>query len=249
MESSLNSSDTENCAYCNTLLHGHYCSNCGKPQEPVRINHRYIVNEIVSVLNFNRGIFFTIKELIIRPGKSVHDFIHYDRNRLVKPIVFLILTSLAYTLIQKIVGFNDGYIKYSSEDAAKTATNAIFSWIGRNYGYANLIMTIFITIWIKILFWKYKYNFYEIFILLCFVVGISMLVFTLFGTLEKLTNYQLAAIGVYLCIIYCGWAIGQFFDKRKWYNYLKGILSYILGLLTFVFLTTLIGTIIDKSAF
>jgi len=82
--------------------------------------------------------------------------------------------------------------------------------------------------------------------LLCFIMGISMLNFALFGTLEQITSFQFLSIGSFIGFIYCAWAIGQFFDKKKWYNYLKGILSYIMGMLSFIVLSVLIGKIIDK---
>ncbi|MEM6298978.1 MAG: DUF3667 domain-containing protein, partial [Bacteroidota bacterium] len=56
-----------------------------------RIDKAYILSEISSVLNLEKGIFYTIKELLIRPGKSIRTFIHEDRTRLVKPIVFIIV--------------------------------------------------------------------------------------------------------------------------------------------------------------
>ena len=36
-----------------------------------RIDEKYIWNEISSVLNLEKGIFYTIKELFVRPGKTV----------------------------------------------------------------------------------------------------------------------------------------------------------------------------------
>ena len=66
-------------------------------------------------LNFDRGILYTVRELLLRPGKTVRQFIQEDRNRLVKPIVFIIVCSLIYSLIQQVVRFEDGYVGYSFE--------------------------------------------------------------------------------------------------------------------------------------
>ena len=149
-----------NCKNCKTEVNQNYCPNCGIPITLPRINGQYIFKEITSVLNFDKGILFTIKELLIRPGQSIKDFIHKDRNRLVKPIIFLIVSSLIYTLAQQFLNFEDGYV--NSGGFGESAVAKIFGWIQKNYGYANILMAIFIAIWIKIFFRKYEYNFFEI---------------------------------------------------------------------------------------
>jgi len=232
-----------NCTNCNSNLHGEFCSNCGQSQELKRINGQYIFSEISSVLNFDKGILYTIKELLIRPGISVRKFILEDRRRLVRPIIFIIITSLVYTIAQQWLHFEDGYVNYSGGD--DSATVAIFSWVQKNYGYSNILMAIFIAFWIKVFFRTYDYNFFEILILLCFVMGIGMLVYTAFGVFEGLTNIKVLHIGGFIGFLYAPWAIGRFFDKDKKINYLKGFVSYFLGFLTFSLGAIALGTLID----
>jgi hypothetical protein len=233
------------CKKCDNEFEGNYCPNCGHPQKLERINGRYIISEIASVLNFQKGILYTIKELLIRPGKNIREFISEDRNRLVKPIIFILITSLIYTMFVKIFNFSDGYISYNFNDLQKTSLSVIFQWISENYGYSNIIMAVFIAIWIKVLYKKYEYNFYEILILLCFVMGIGMLMLALFGAIESITKIHLLGYGGYVFFIYALWAIGQFFDKRKFTNYVKALISYILGMITFTFVALGTGLIID----
>jgi len=106
-------------------------------------------------------------------------------------------------------------------------------------------MAIFIAFWIKVFFRKYDYNFFEILILLCFVMGIGMLVYTAFGVFEGLTNIKVLHIGGFIGFLYAPWAIGRFFDKDKKINYLKGFVSYFLEFLTFSLGAIALGTLID----
>ena len=208
-----------------------------------RIDGKYIWSEISSVINFDKGIFYTIRELIIKPGNTVREFLFYDRNRIVKPMIFLIVCSLVYTIFQQILHFEDGYV--SAGGFGDSAITNVFNWIQKNYGYANLLMSIFIAGWIKLFFRKYEYNFYEIIILLCFIMGIGMLIYTTFGILESITEIKILHIGAILGFIYTAWSIGQFFDKIKKINYLKGLFAYILGMITFYFLAMILGLGID----
>ena len=235
------------CKKCNCNFEGNYCSNCGNPLKLERINGRYILTEIANVLNFQKGFLYTIKELLIRPGKSIRKFILEDRNRLVKPIMFILITSLIYTIIVRILHFEEGFIdgtKDAFEDKM-AATFSILKWVQGNYGYANIIMAFFIGFWLKIFFGKYSYNFFEILILLCYIMGIGMLIYAVFAILHSLTNTDFMAIGIIIGIVYTIYAIGQFFDKKKIANYVKALISYILGMFTFTFAAIAIGVLID----
>ena len=232
------------CKTCNTTINGNYCHNCGQALELKRIDRAYVLSEIGSVINFDKGIFYTIRELLLRPGITIKDFITNDRNRLVKPLIFIIISSLIYTIFKEVLNFEDGYVNYSNDK--KTTVTILMEWIQNNYGYANILMGIFIAFWTKLLFKKYKYNFYEILIVLCFVMGIGMLIYTVFGLLEAITQLKLLQIGGIIGFIYTSWAIGSFFDKKKKMNYLKALFAYLLGMISFYVLVIVIGTVIDK---
>jgi hypothetical protein len=233
------------CNHCNTVADGNFCPQCGHPKELVRINGRYIISQVASVLNFQKGILYTIKELIIRPGKSVKTFIKEDRNRLVKPIMFLLVCSLIYTLALSIFSFEDGYMNYEVADSEMSTSKTILQWIGNNYGYSNIMMAVFITLWLKLFFRKYKYNFYEIFILLCFIMGMMMLLFAFFGILESLIDFSILQYGAMLGMIYAYWAIGSFFDGKKKRSYVKSFFAYGFGMMTFLILAIGVGIGID----
>ena len=232
-----------NCKNCNAEVKQNYCPNCGQPVKLKRIDGKYIVYEIGQILNFERGILYTIRGLLIRPGKDIRNFISENRNRLVKPIVFIIVTSLIYSLINHFFNIEDEYIKF--EETKQSATGNIFKWVQGHYGYANIMMGIFIAFWTKLFFRKYKNNFFEILILLCFVMGIGMLIYSVFAIFQGLTHIELMQIAGIVGFVYSAWAIGQFFDKSKFSNYIKAFFSYLLGLLTFTLVAILIGTLIN----
>lgn len=220
--------------------------NPGRNQnkEPLkRIDRKYVWEEVCSILNFEKGLFYTVRELLIRPGKTVREFIQKDRNRLVKPIIFIIICSFFYSVVQKIFNFEDGYVGYSFEK--ESAINSIFDWISMNYGYSNILMAFFIALWIKIFFRKYNYNIYETLVLLCFLMGIEMLLFAFFGIADSLTEFRIINKGYLIGVIYILWAIVQFFDNKKFMNFLKAMVSYLLGTLTFMIVIFIVGTIID----
>lgn len=232
-----------NCKNCNYEVNSKYCPNCGHPTELKRISGKYIIHEIEHVLHFDRGILYTIKELLIRPGHNVRTYLTENRSRLVKPIIFIILTSLIYTLCNHIFHIEDGYVQFDENQSS--TTKAIFKWVQEHYGYSNIIMGVFIALWIKLFFRKFQYNFFEILILLCFVMGIGMLIFSLFGIIQGLTKISLGGIGGLIGLAYTTWAIAMFYGKSKVINYVKAFFSYLLGMISFSLVAVIVGNIID----
>lgn len=232
-----------NCKHCTTAVSMHYCPNCGQPVTQKRINRHYIVHEVEHVLHFEKGILYTIRELLTRPGENVRRFITDDRSRLVKPVIFIIITSAIYSLITHFFHIEEGYMKY--DEVGSSSIGTIFQWLQGHYGYANIIMGVFIAFWAKLFLKKYGYNTYEILILLCFVIGMEMLFLAFFAMLQGILHVELMHVATFICVIYCTWAIGQFFDRKKPANYVKAFASYMLGMLTFALTAVILGISID----
>lgn len=234
------------CKNCSHAVPDNFCSNCGQPAKLKRIDWHYIVHEIQHVLHVEKGFFFTVKELLIRPGKSAREFISENRNRLVKPIIFIIVTSLIYSIINHFFHVEEAYIKVSVGETQKNLPSvSIGRWVMTHYGYGNIILGVFIALWLKLFFKKYDYNIFEIVILLCFVMGMGMLILSVFAIVEGLTKTHTMQFSATVCFLYVSWAIAQFFDEKKATSYLKAFGAYMLGMITFSLSTWLLGLLAD----
>lgn len=231
------------CAHCQSKLIGNFCSNCGTPQIVKRIDGTFILSEILGMFNLDKGIFYTIRALVTRPGKNIRDFILKDRKRLVKPIFFVVICSLMYTAAQEFLRFEDEYV--TGGGFGDSAITAILGWVQKNYGYSNILMAVFIALWIKVFFRKYNYNFFEILTLLSYVTGICMLIYAIFGATESLSKLKVLHLGSLLGLVYVSWSVGQFFDGSKKINFFKAFLAYFLGMMSFTFFALLVGVTID----
>ena len=212
-----------NCKNCNTELNSKFCPDCGQPTNLKRIDGHYIIHEIEHVLHFERGILYTVRELITNPGQNIRNYLSENRSRLVKPIIFIILTSLIYTLISHFFHIEEEYVNYKGLE--KSSIGTILKWIQGNYGYASILTGIFI--------------------MLCFVQGISMLIFAVFALGEGLLHFKLLSVAGIFGLIYLVWAIGNFFEAKKIGNYFKALISILLGTITFYIIIFAIGITID----
>jgi len=235
-----------NCKHCNNPVTSNYCAYCGHAASVKPIDKDYVSREVLELLDFEKGFFYTIRELMIRPGKSIRTFISEDRIRLIKPVTFLIFTSLLYTLIAHLFNAEGFFIENENPSVQKSSIGAINNWVQSNYGYANIIMGIFIALCVKLLFRKYKYNLFEIIVLLCFVMGQGMLLLTVQSLFAGLLSTQtFMNMMILVSIIYPTWAIGQFFDETKAGSYVKALFAYILGAVLFGIAVVIVGVTAD----
>ncbi|WP_300977716.1 DUF3667 domain-containing protein, partial [Flavobacterium sp.] len=100
------------CKNCNKEVTSKFCPECGQPTTLKRIDGKYIIHEIEHVLHFERGILYTIRELSTNPGQNIRSYLSQNRSRLVKPILFIIITSLIYTILNHLFHMEDGYVKF-----------------------------------------------------------------------------------------------------------------------------------------
>ena len=232
-----------NCKKCNAEVTKNYCSDCGHPIILKRINGHYLIHEIEHVLHFERGILYTIRELLFRPGTNIKRFFSEDRSRLVKPVIFIIVTSLIYSIISHFYHI-EGMVTHDL--SAESAGAKIMAWTESHMGYSNILLGGFIALFTKLLFRKFAYNYFEILILLCFVMGFAMLIYALFAFLEGITHVDFKITSAILAIGYCTWAIGHFFNPKKASSYLKALCAYILGMISYYVIVILIGLLIDS---
>ena len=188
------------CKNCNKEINSKFCPNCGQPTILKRIDGHYIIHEIEHVLHFERGILYTVRGLITIPGQNIRSYLSENRSRLVKPIIFIIVTSLIYTLISHFFHIEEELINFEATE--KSAIGSILKWMQGNYGYTSILTGIFIAIWLKVFFKKYGYNFFELLIMLCFVQGISMLIFAVFAFAEGLSDLKLLSVTGIFGVIY-----------------------------------------------
>lgn len=225
------------CKNCKDGVTENYCSKCGRPKKLEKINGSYIWKQLSEVILLEKGLFYTTKELAIRPGSALNEFLTTDRNRLVKPVVFIFLTVLISVLVANALHIEIGNSIY--ENGKKDWTNIIFNWLAHHRSYGSILNGILVAMWAKLFFKNYNYNFWEIVIAMCFIIGMTVLISVGFDLLDWLTTINLDLAANSIQILYISWALGQFFGK-KIINYFKAFLSLLLGIGTLSILVVLL---------
>ena len=74
---------TSNCLNCNEEIAGKFCSNCSQSASTHRFSLSHVIQHdfIHGIFHFDKGFFYTIKELFTRPGNSIREYVQGKRTK------------------------------------------------------------------------------------------------------------------------------------------------------------------------
>jgi len=217
---------THSCLNCNQPLLDKYCHNCGQKSSTHRYSLKHFIEHdiIHGIWHVDKGLFFTIKELFVRPGHSVREYIQGKRVRFFNFVSLIIL-------VVAVGGFLAHYshIKLSElmpRDSEKL-TNSMEKF-ATDYPKIVVILTIPIYAFGSFMwFRKSKLNFTEHLVLNSYksaaelIIGTLFTILTIFYTDLKVLAYLYWVVIVIGSFIYPTIFYYQFFSK---YDYSKSAL-------------------------
>lgn len=241
------------CKNCKQNFDGNFCNNCGQKHNVERLNFNYLINEISNnILQVNRGIFFTIKELTIRPGHTIRDFLNGKRKQHFKPLAFILFTSAVYVLItyftnpitvveEALSGITDA-LSNNGEKLSITAN--ILNWLLSNFAYSTLLLIPIFSFASYICFLKEKYNYIEHLILNFYISGQQIIIYLTFAALYYIfgiDGYYKEIIPVIVATLFIFWTYIQFFKNHNFFLKISlTILTYILNFILIMIMIVII---------
>lgn len=180
--------DLSKCLNCGFETNGNFCSNCGQKTNIHRITFKHFIfhDLIHGLFHFDKGMLFTAKESLIRPGKAAIDYIEGKRIRYYN-VFYLILV---------IIGLNL-FLSTSYDHLSEIYTPEISDRVSNDLGekieqffsdYAKVIIFSFVPLFAingYVLFRKRKLNLSEHFI----IAGITFLGILLVNTFSSIISF------------------------------------------------------------
>ncbi len=92
------------CKNCNQPVQNKYCSHCGQKTSTARISFAHLFHELIhGIFHIDHGFLFTARELLIRPGIMVKNYLAGHRVRYFNPFTFcVIIGGVNAYLLQKV---------------------------------------------------------------------------------------------------------------------------------------------------
>lgn len=235
------------CKNCNQQFVGDFCNYCGQAADTQKLSLHYIWHDLQhGLFHFDNGIFYTIRQLLTRPGHTIREFINGKRIRHFKPLSLVIVLATFYGLLYHyfIGNLFDIKLKGSQEDLMGVFEN-VSRWMMDHLAYTSFILIIGATISTHIVFKKERYNWAEHFVLNTFTVGLilitSIILLPVLYILKLNGGDGLQDYGIfsqYLIFILLFWCYAQFFIK------LSIIQKLARTLLSFIIMTFISGAIV-----
>lgn len=224
---------SKNCLYCDYITHGNYCSHCGQATNTSRLNAKDILLELQNYfLRINKGILYTIKELIIRPGVTINNYIIGKRAMYSNPLALLILSGVLYNLA--LYYFDYSPIENTDQNNEIDEYIPISQWFSKNYSNILLSFVPFYALASFLIFRKNGYNYIEHLVINSYLIGAKTFILLLLFPLVYITKSDaIHSLTINVTNLYLIFGLVIFFRST---SYIKTTLKAILCLIS----TTLI---------
>lgn len=204
------------CKNCTRAFEGLYCYYCGQPAATGRITTREILTDaIFSVVKVNRGFLFTARELTLRPGKAIRQFLAGQRVTYYAPHKYLFFIGAVTSFL------TSRYHSFSQEYGAVNAfggdTHSFFkAFFAYADAYATLINIVTIPVFALfswLLFRRSGYNYAEHLVLNTYITSQQLLLFIGWLLITRvIPSPDEGLVGLYVAItlLYNLWVYVQF---------------------------------------
>jgi hypothetical protein len=244
------------CKNCANIYEGKFCPKCGQKAKTARITLRTMFNEVRGMLiHYDKGFFYTVLQLLKRPGHTIHEYLEGKRVRHIKPLKFMLLAGALNIIIFQLLGLDEEILKQlqtqgAHSEKANLAGQKIMAYLLQHPGIIMFMVVPNIAFVSWLVFRKRGYNYAEYLVLNAFVMGQM----SLFGIILNPIVKLLSAEGVIGALVrlplqfalwfgYFCWVYTQFFpNQNRVWLWLKSALVVILG---YILMIVLIATILS----
>lgn len=237
--------EAKKCLNCGNMVEDTYCSKCGQSIHVARISPKHLVEELeYGLLHINKGILKTVKELLLRPGLTIKNYLSGKRVKYTKPFVFLIIWGAVYSLIFHYFHFFP-MSDMNNQNSVILEYIPLYKWYSEHYSLTVLLLIPFYALSTYLLFYKKGYNYVEHLVLFSYLNGakifLVLLLYPLLYLSKSVAIYQIAHV---LIEIYLIGGLSQFFKSHSWFKSVSKVISSLVLALLFALTAVVIAFLI-----
>jgi len=108
------------CPSCGIENRTDFCPACGEYQHPERFSFGKVIADVPNaVVNFERGLPYSIRSLAVHPGATVKEYLGGARSRHYRPLNFVFLVGGLYTLLFSLADIQGVMAPINEQTASK----------------------------------------------------------------------------------------------------------------------------------
>ena len=218
------SNDIQVCKSCGFSGVENYCNRCGQPFKTKRISISGLLHDVFHFFtHLDRGFGYTLKKLIIAPGNMQRVYIEGERSKHQKPFsMFFICATVA--------GLSRYWIFSALQKYYHAGNISEANFFHEYMVILHLAMLPLYAFIAYLFFYKSKYNYAEVGVLILYTMSIFFLAATIIALLKFVwPHLDTAYIEFPILIIYNVITFINFFDKLpRWSVVLRSIIIIII---------------------
>ena len=204
---------------------------------PERISFRSFGISVLQELNLEKGIGFTIKEMTLRPGKAIREYLFEDRSKYTKPLTLLLLVVAVATFISlQILPLNEELSDAVENDpnlnifpeALQPTLRALPELLNKYFNIFFMSSIPALAFSTYFLFKEFKYNLAEHLVVNIYIFSIQTVIFMIFMPLFPFWEWTVY-IHLALLIGYSIFAYTKVFEQNWGPGILKSALVYLMS--------------------
>lgn len=254
--------DAKACKNCEEELpeNVNYCPNCGQKADTGRINWHFLWHEIQhGIFHVDGGILYTLKELFVRPGHTLREYIAGKRKNHFKPVLLVMIIGSICGLINYFLKTKDKLVEVNNSESISGNSadlkrinqyldmngfvefmQKVFNWFPEHLAFTILLLVPILAYSFYLAFKKSKVNYVEWLVITCFISGQALLIYAVSLLLAKISGI-FTTICLFLMIGLVYRTLLQYFNKdRNWSIVLRTtfawFLYFVLGALSLLIL-------------
>lgn len=228
------------CLNCGAAVPGHFCGHCGQEAHTHRFTLGHFLHEIPhTILHVDKGLFYTIKEMTLRPGPALRGFLAGQRIRHFKPLAYVLLVAglSAFLYVALHLHYPSGMANPDLGPAGRQMQEYVNEGIGKYFNWftvGSLPLTALLT-WGMLR--RAQFNYAECLVINAYLVGTATLLTVPFYLPYYLVNGtagmgQVSVYSALVLIAYQSWAYASLLVPTGLSvvrRYVRGLLTTVLG--------------------
>lgn len=227
--------DCSNCGRAMDVAGQKFCPGCGQPTPAHRIDWHFLGHELEhSVLHMDRGILYTLKNLMLRPGHMIRDYLEGRRANYVKPMLLVTIMAAVTLFLVKVTGTVPVPVELQgsappSADAETAAAitryqKTAMDWVNTHFALITFFLLPIEALIFKLAFRRFKeINYPEWLVIVAFLTAQAFVIWALLALVQRWVPSYMLVMGA-LMVIYMIASLMQFFGTYpRWKTLLRGL--------------------------
>lgn len=231
---------TNHCKNCQAAIAGRYCSNCGQATSTTRLDLHVVWHDLQhGLLHVHKGIFYTLRELFLRPGLTVRSYLDGQRVRHFQPLSMMIVLAALYSWLSHLA--HRPMTSYSGGGGATMAI--VVDFIEHHYALAEVILLPVLALCSYLLFRSRGERYVEWIVVHAFMASQRIVVqIVALPFLMILPAGTVSTVSFIVNMTYLGWAMLQLYPSYRAVSTL--LRCYLSMVLTLVVVIVVVGALV-----